>query len=146
MGIAFKAAAEAYELGEDEDVIEVPIEGVVYTARRPTVAQASLMLSGGDLLIAFKLIEGIMGRKARDHIERLVWERKIDLDDLISSGGTEQNPDGGLIPQIIEEFAKSRPTPPSTDSSPSQTTGGRRSTGRSPGKGSTLLTSPSTDS
>lgn len=146
MGISFAASAEAYAVGEDEDVVDVPIEGIVYKARRPTTAQAALMVGKADLMVAYNLVEGLMGRQARDHIERMVWERKIDLADLIDPDGTEQNPDGGLIPQIIQEFSAGRPTQPSSGSASSQTTGGRRSTGRSPGKGSIPSTSPSTDS
>ena len=146
MGISFAASAEAYAVGEDEDVVEIPIEGIVYKARRPTTAQAALMVGGGDMQIAFNLIEGLMGPQARAHIERLVWARKIDLADLLDPEGTEQNPDGGLIPQIIQEFSAARPTQPSSGSASSQTTGGRRSTGRSPGKVSSRSTSRSTDS
>ena len=88
------------------------------------------------------LAQSIMGLPARKHLERLIWERRIDFGDIM--GGTEQNPEG-LISSIIAEFA-GRPTEPSTDSSPSQAPGGRKSTGRAPGKGSTRSTSPSTDS
>lgn len=147
--IDFKIAAEAASTPEDEDVVEVPIEGVTYLARRPTLAMSALMTAslnskGGDRLSAvFKLIGGLMGDDARDHIERLVWDRRINYEDLI--GGSEDNPDGGLIDQIFAEFT-ARPTGPSTGSSASPGTGGRKSTGRSPGKGSTRSTSPSTDS
>lgn len=149
MVIEFAVAAEASEVGEDEDVVEIPIDGVTYQARRPTVAQGALLnvalASKGvkALSAVYELIGGVMGEDARAHIERLVWARRIDFDDLV--GGSEKNPDGGLIDQIFEAFTEF-PTKPSSGSSPSRPTTGRRSTGRSPGKGSTRSPSPSTDS
>lgn len=146
--LEFKVAAEAAEAGEDEDVLEVPIAGTVYLARRPTVAQAALLNStlagnGTDRLGAiFKLIEGLLGEEALEVIKELVWQRRIDFGDLL--GGSDENP-MGLIDMIFEGFSE-RPTQPSDDSSPSRAPGGRRSTGRSPGKGSTRSASPSTAS
>lgn len=149
MGINFQVAAEAAMAADDEDVVEVPIAGQVFYARRPTTAQAMLLnqsLNGtgaARLSATFRLVEGLMGEKAQALVEDLIWARRIDLGDLI--GGSDQNPDGGLIDQIFAEFT-GRPTAPSTDSSGSQSAGGRRSTGRSPGKGSTRSPSPSIDS
>ncbi len=147
MGISFHAAAKAAEVGENEDVVEVPIDGKVYLARRPTVAQSTLLniaLAGQRqerLVAVFQIVDALLGNEARQIIERMIWERRIDFPDLI--GGSDQNPEGGLIDQIFAEFA-ARPTEPSTDSSSSQTPGGRTSTGRSPGKGS--IPSPSRSS
>lgn len=146
MPIGFAVAAKASETPQDEDVVEVPIDDVIYFARRPTTAMGALLtdaLQSGQLGTVYKLIEGLLGEDARKHVERLVWARRVDFDDLI--GGSEQNPEGGLIDQIFAEFA-GHPTEPSTASSASPRTGGRRSQGRSPGKGSTRSTSPSTDS
>ena len=140
----------ASEATEDEDVVEVPIEGIVYKARRPSVAQGALMAyaqaaqAGDALAVVFKLIKALMGEEALEHIERLVWDRRIDFGDLLG-GGTEMNPEIGLVDGIFAEFSE-RPTQPSTASSSTRATGGRRSTGRSPGKGSTHSPSPSTDS
>lgn len=147
--LEFNVAAEAAEVAEDEDIVEVPINGKVFQARRPTVAMGALLnanlnSTGPDrLTVVFRLVEGFMGPEAREEIEALIWDRKIDYGDLI--GGSEQNPEGGLIDRLFEAFAE-RPTTPSTGSSPSQAAGGRRSTGRSPGKGSTRSPSPSTAS
>lgn len=141
--VAAKAAAA--EVGEDEDVVEVPIDGVTYTARRPTAAQVGLLYTeGGDSFAekSMKLVAAMLGPDARKHLERLIWERRIGFDDIM--GGTEENPKG-LVSAILAEFA-GRPTEPSTDSSESQPRGGRKSTGRAPGRGSTRSTSPSTDS
>lgn len=149
MAIEFKVAAEASEAAEDEDVVEVPIEDKVYFARRPTLAQGALLNAtlnspGAERLTAvYGLVQSLIGEEGRAHIERLVMDRKIDFGDLM--GQSEQNPKGGLIDQIFAEFAE-RPTPPSTASSASPASGGRKSTGRSPGRGSTRSASPSTDS
>lgn len=150
MAIAFQAAAHAAEISPNEDVVEVPIDGVVYKARRPTPMQGALLnealtsTSGAARLSAvFKLIQALLGTEAREVLEEMAWDRRIDFPDLI--GGSEQNPEGGLLDQIFAEFA-ARPTEPSTDSSSSQTPGGRKSTGRSPGKGSIRSDSPSTAS
>lgn len=149
--IEFKVAAlaDAQKVGDDEEVLEVPIEDKVYTARRPTSAQTGLLsvaiASGGNgayTKALIDMVEIMLGAEGRAHIVRLLANRQIDLDDLL--GGTEQNPKG-LISEILEQFS-GRPTEPSTDSASSQPTGGRRSTGRSPGKGSTRSSSPSTDS
>jgi hypothetical protein len=148
--IEFNVAAKESEAQDDEDVVEVPIDGVTYYARRPTVAQGALLnltlsTKGRDRLSAvFDLIFSLMGGEALEHIRRLVMERRIDYGDLI--GYSEQNPDGGLVDLIFKEFAE-RPTQPSDDSSLSQAVAGRRSAGRSPGKGSTRSSStPSTSS
>lgn len=144
--LEFKVAAlaEVKEAGDEEDVVEVPIEDEVYVVRRPTTAQIGLWTTGMHTTaqIAFEAIETLLGKKGLDHIKRLIRNRQVDMDDLI--GGSERNPDG-LIGGILEEFA-GRPTEPSTASTKSQPSGGRRSTGRSPGKGSTRSSSPSTDS
>lgn len=146
--VSFSVAAKRAEPGEEEGVVSVPIDGVDYVARRPTTGQVALLTVAqrrGDSFgeAVMNMITAMLGTEARVHIERLIWERRISFEDLMS--GTDENPTG-LIPAIIEEFSGERPTPPSTDSSSSQTTGGRKSTGRSPGKGSTRSSSPSTDS
>lgn len=136
--IEFAVAAEAAEVDEDEDIVEVEIDGVKYTARRPTTAQSALLAvaltqTGTERLSAiFNIAEALLGTEGREHIERLVWARRIDLDDLI--GGNEKHAEG-LLDSIFSEFSE-RPTQPSADSASSQPVGGRKSTGRSPGKGS----------
>lgn len=139
------AKAEAAKPGTDEDVVEVPIDGVTYIARRPTTAQVALLNASPDATYAeavMKMVQALLGEDGLKHIQRLIWDRRIEFGDLM--GGTKSNPKG-LVSAIIAEFA-GRPTEPSTDSSPSRETGGRKSTGRAPGKGSTRSSSPSTDS
>lgn len=149
MGIEFKVAAkaEAAKISKDEDVVEVPIEDVIYIARRPTSAQVGLLTyaqaKGENYYVAaFDMVESMMGVEAVQHLRRLIGERRIDFDDIV--GGTEQNPKG-LISAVIAEFA-GRPTEPSTASTGSRPSGGRRSTGRTPGKGSTSSPTASTGS
>lgn len=148
--IQFAVAAKEAEVPADEDVVEVPIDGVTYYARRLTVGQSAALTvaMNGDgtnrAEATFNLIEGMLGHDALVHIQRLIWERRLDFDDLIG-GGSDKNPDGGLIDLIIAEFT-SRPTQPSTDSSPTPVNGGRKSGRRSPGKGSIRSDSPSTPS
>jgi hypothetical protein len=148
--LEFAAAATAHEAGEDEDVVEVGLAGRTLIARRPTTAQSVLFSSmqmdgdGGKRASGmFTMLDILFNPSDRAYIKNLILERKLDFDDLI--GGSEQNPDGGIIDSILAEFG-ARPTQPSTDSSPSRAAGGRKSTGRAPGKGSTRSTSRSTDS
>ena len=147
--IEFSVAAKEAEIAEDEDVVEVPIDGQVYLARRLTVGQSALLNealngNGSRVEATFRLIEGFIGPEGRDHVERLIWERRLDFNDLLG-GGSETNPEGGLVDLIIQAFA-ARPTQPSTDSSPSPVNGGRKSKGRSHGKGSIRSDSDSTSS
>ena len=144
MGIAFKVAAEAELAGDNEDVVEVPIEDVTYVARKPTTAQLAVFYASDNQFKAvFDLLGDMIGDDAVEHIKRLIHERRIDFSDLL--GGSEENEDG-LITQIINEFGTGRPTQPSTGSSATPTTGGRKSTRRAPGKGSTSSPSESTSS
>lgn len=146
--IAFNVAAKAEvtKALEEAEVALVVIDGVEYTVPRPTSAQVGMFISTlrtasvGEAV--FEMVEVLLGRDGLRHIQRLVKERRIELSDLF--GGSELNP-SGLIGNIIEEFS-GRPTQPSTDSSESQPSGGRKSTGRARGKGSIPSTSPSTDS
>lgn len=150
MGIEFKVAAAAAR--GDDDVVEVtfpePI-GVV-KAKRLTTAQAEIM--GTELRLrptvtALKIAAISMGTEVADYLEALLLDGVIDQPDLI--GGWGENDEGkneeGLIDSLIRQFT-GRPTGPSTGSSTSQTAGGRRSTARTPGKGSTRSASRSTGS
>jgi hypothetical protein len=149
--LEFAAAAAASEVEEDEDVVEVNLFGMPVTARRLTTAQSALLTAartqGGAAQAAsiFGAIEDMFGTAALDHVKRLIHERRIDMYDLLG-GGTALNPDHGVIDAVTTAFAAGRPTQPSTASSSSRARGGQKSTGRSPGKGSTRSTSPSTPS
>lgn len=145
--LEFNIAAEASEASEDDDYVEIPLGDKVFRAYRPTVAQGALLVATrgtGNVGMAFKLIRGIVGDEFADIIEEAVWNRRLDFDDLVG-GGTELNPDHGLLDGIFEQFGE-RPTKPSTVSSSTPERGGRKSTGRSPGKGSIPSPSRSTGS
>ncbi len=150
MTIEFKVAAEAATPGEKEPVVEVPIDGEIFIARKPTTAQIAILnvaLSSRNLAEQFvgviDMVEAMMGASGRTKIEELLRQRRIDMDDLV--GGSESN-EAGLLDQIVAEFS-GRPTKPSTGSSSKSQPSGRRSTGRAPGKGSTTRSpSPSEDS
>lgn len=72
-------------------------------------------------------------------LENLVEDGKIDFGLIF--GGEELNEGRSILGMLIEQ-ASARPTQPSGGSSASSPTTGRRSTGRSPGKGSTASTPP----
>jgi len=144
--LEFAAAAEASEADKKDDGgLVVGLFGMEVVAEPLTTAQMALLTyarqQGGGAQVAaiFDAIQDIFGSEALAHVKRLIHQRRIDMGDLL--GGTDQNPDGGVIDRVIEAFSDGRPTPPSTASSRSRAAGGRKSTGRSPGKGSTLSTS-----
>lgn len=155
MGIEFNVAVKAKEAekqaeeGVEEpegDYLEVPIEGEVYRCKRPEPGVTTVLLAADAASmprLLMKFVRDMMGVEAEAHIKRLLWDGAIVIDDLWM--GTEQNPGGGLVMSILKEFG-GRPTEPSTASADSQPRGGRKSTGRAPGKGSTRSTSPSTGS
>lgn len=148
--IDFKIGAKRSEAEEDGDFVEVPLDGEVYEARLPSSGQVALFAAAfsgdvpGQAQAVFDMVEAMLGKDALIHIKSLLKNRIIDMDDLYG-GGTELNPERGLIDSIMEEFT-GRPTQPSTASSRSQASGGRKSTARTPGKGSTRSASPSTAS
>lgn len=146
--INFAMAAEASEMDPDEDVVEVPIGDKVYYARRPTVAQTAYLENATrtrNLGVVFKMLHSLIGGEATRILEDAILDRRIDFGDILG-GGTKLNPDKGLIDQIFEEFKLQHPTKPSSDSAESPRDTGRKSTRRSPGKGSTRSASTSTDS
>jgi hypothetical protein len=149
--LEFAAAAAASEVADDEDIVEVDLFGMEVVARRLTTAQMALLSAarsagGGEQVNAiFGSIEDMFGKDALVHVKRLIHERRIDMGDLLG-GGTDLNPDRGVIDAVIQEFSAGRPTQPSTASSSSRGRGGPKSTGRSPGRGSTRSDSPSTRS
>lgn len=149
MAIDFVTAAKAASLSADEDTVDVPIEGITYKAHRLTTIQAGLLadvLRRGNIRLPalLGLIEAMMGIAAREHIERLIFQGRIEGGDLLG-GGTVNNPESGLLDKIVEEFS-SRPTVPSTDSSESQESTGRSSTENSPAETSIPSPYPSTAS
>lgn len=147
--IAAKDAA-----GEDEEVLEIPFGERTLLAKRPTAGQIALFYDraasdpttdepdNGPVGAVFNFLRGVLAEGDVPYLKKLISDGSIDFDLLL--GGDDKN-DRGLVDAIMEEWA-GRPTGPSSDSSPSREATGRRSTGRSPGKGSTRSASPSTDS
>lgn len=156
MGIEFNVAAKAKEAeelrasGDDEsaddlELVEVPIDGKIFRAKRPDASKLTVVLTADAQQLPrmiLKLIEDMFtipgkdgqdGKEVKKILQDLIWEGAITFSDLFI--GTEQNPNG-LILQIASEFG-GRPTEPSTASAASAQTGGRKSTVRSRGKGST---------
>lgn len=131
--------AEVDENGED-DVIEFSIGEYEFTGQRPTPAQVSLLIGTGNLGgsaslgAAYRFLRGVLTQSSYNLFLTLIEDRKL-TDDILF-GASEGN-ERGLIDNLIEQVAE-RPTQPPTDSSTSSELGGKKSTGRSPGKGSTL--------
>jgi hypothetical protein len=133
--------------GEEPDRLEFTIDGVEFSCEIPTSAQIALMASaadeGGATMVnaVFNFLRGIMYDEEFLRLRRLVSRGKIDFD--IIFGGNDDN-EVGVVDWIIEEAAdRTRPTGPSTGSSESRGSGGRRSTGRSHSRASTRGGSPS---
>lgn len=147
--ISFNIAAEAAPQVVSDKTVTAVINGVEYEARPFSAGQLAMLnvdIASGSMsqqtngLLHF--IEIVLGEEVRDIIADALRVGTIDMEDVL--GGSEQNPDG-LIGAIVSEFS-GRPTKPSSGSSSKPQPGGRRSTGRAPGKGSTRSSSAPTDS
>lgn len=148
----FKVAAKE-AAGETEEVIEIVFGERTLVSRIPTSGQVALFYdrlastSAGDdedsgaVAAVFGLLRGVLAPGDVPYLKQLLQDRRIGFDVLL--GGDEEGE--GLVDALMAEYA-GRPTTPSTDSSASPESTGRKSTGRSPGKGSTRSASPSTAS
>lgn len=143
----FRAAAK-HAAGEQEELDLPPIvlpDGTVenFTISIPTTGQISLVAASMDaggvemLGAVYNFLRGLMTTEDYRRFRGLVADGTIPFELVI--GGDELNEDG-IIDWIIEN-STDRPTKAPTDFLPSQKTGGQRSTGRSPGRGSTRSTS-----
>lgn len=152
----FKVAAKraAKEVDDATEVIEIPFGERTLIATVPTSGQAALFYTrltrenneeendNGPVNAVFGLLHSVLAKGDVPYIKELLGDSRIQFGTLF--GGDGDN-DAGLVESLLKEAA-GRPTEPSTDSSPSQESTGRRSTGRAPGKGSTRTTSKSTAS
>lgn len=147
MRLSFEVAVKQQLEEEENEGAEKPEPWLVFgllgqdftVPERPTASQnisvvAALAEGGASPLRAiFAYLDNILlpgeGRKIRRMIER----KDIEFDLLY--GGDELNEEG--IVDRIMALASENPTDAPTASSSSQAGTGRRSTGRSPGKGST---------
>lgn len=148
----FKVAAKR-AAGEAKDEIEIPFGERTLIATPPSPGQVALFYDraattpteedpdAGPVSAVFGFLRGVLAEGDVPYLKGLLQDRRIEFETLL--GGDDDGP--GLIDSIMEEYG-ARPTGPSTDSSASPESTGRPSTGRTPGKGSTRSTSPSTGS
>jgi len=136
--------------GAEPEVFEFSIAGQDFVADMPTNTQIVLLsatLSGGrtsDVLTgSLEFLEGTLRGNGYKRIRRLVAQGIVSTDLLI--GGDENN-DKGIVDSIVAMVSDGRPPTRSTGSSGSQKPGGKKSTGRAPGKGSILSDFPSAGS
>jgi len=148
--VASKRAAQ-----EDDEVIEIPFGDRTLISKIPTPGQSALFYArlvspateeerdNGPVNAVFGLLRSILADGDVPYLKQLLGEGRIEFSTLF--GGDDENP-SGLVEELLRQ-ASGRPTEPSSDSSPSQKSTGRPSTGRTPGKGSIRSkASPSTDS
>jgi hypothetical protein len=137
----FKAAARAAD-SEEERILEFAIGDNEFRSKLPSTARTAMFIaamtdegSTGEAVGAiFSFLKDMLLDDGYRRLRKLISDDVIDLGTL--TGGGDENEDG-IVDWIISQASEDRPTPPSADSSSSPETGGRRSTGRSPGKGST---------
>jgi len=145
---AFQLATEAQverEGSEDEEKVEeypltLHLGPYELKYKLPTPAQVSLLIGtsqlGGSASLGatYRFLRGTFDKWSYNLLLTLVEDGKVTQDMII---GGESEDEGGIVDELIKE-ASERPTEPPTASSSSSQAGGKRSTGRSPGKGSTL--------
>lgn len=139
--------AEEGEDAPDRKVLEFSIAGEDFVADVPTLTQVILLSTSSDgatmrgmIQGCLDFLEGILHDDGIRRIKKLMAKGLITNELLL--GGDENNEEG-IISWIVEQVSEARPTTASDDSSPSPKTTGQRSTGRAPGKGSILSSSPS---
>jgi hypothetical protein len=140
----FKAAAQASVDGEGDEetpVLKFGLAGQQFVVDKATTGQMALVAAamdeGGTAMVGavFRFLRGLMEAHGDGYnrLRDLIAKGAVSFDLLV--GGDDDNEDG-IIDWIIEKSADDRPTKAPTDYLPSQGSGGKRSTGRSPGKGS----------
>lgn len=158
----FKVAAKRAEKKDNNEaeaeaeveVIEIPFGERTLISTVPTPGQAALFYArlvgtndeqetdNGTVNAVFGLLRAVLAAGDVPYLKELLGDDRISFGTLF--GGDDDN-EAGLVDSLLKEAA-GRPTTPSSDSSPSEKSTGRQSTGRSPGKGSTRSASRSTDS
>lgn len=141
--IQFKTAAQETQKArndEDDDVVEVDIDGEVYPARIPSVDELAMVMidiqgenMGDRIAGVWSFIAACFDEDDEERIKARIRSRRDGL--TLAFMLTD------VMPGMMEAFSGNFPTQPSTGSSGSPASSGRRSTGRSPGKGSTRSTS-----
>lgn len=144
----FQIAAEdaARDPDDAEELFEFTLAGQEFQARIPDVGQISILLSARStarrIMAVHRLLQKLVLDDGYERLNDLLMDGKIEFGTLF--GGDTLN-ERGVLDVMIQE-AVGRPTQPSSDSGRSQSSAGRKSTGRSPGKGSTRSASSPTDS
>jgi hypothetical protein len=147
----FKTAvekADAEAKGEAPEPFEFTLAGQEFVAALPSATQLSMLaIAIGDggkaaLETALNVFDGLLEGNGGARLRKLIANGTVKPSLLF--WGDELN-DQGIIGALVAQVT-GRPTTPSSDSSATPKTSGRRSTGRAPGKGSTRSTSPETDS
>lgn len=141
--------ADAEDKGEAPEPFEFGLAGQDFkTQKMPTSAQLSLLsigLNQGDkeaIETALDIFDGILEGNGGRRLRRLL-ARGVVTPGLLFFG--DELNEEGIIAALMEHLT-GRPTTPSSASSESPKSAGRRSTGRAPAKKSTPGDSPSTDS
>lgn len=144
----FQTAAEAAapELTDSEETFDFTLANQEFRAKYPDVGQLSVLIAAkttaGRMIAVHRLLGILLLDDGYDRINELLTNGQITFGTLF--GGDELN-ERGILDTMIQ-VAIGRPTQPSSDSGQSQRSAGRKSTGRSPGKGSTHSNSRPTDS
>lgn len=138
--MAVDLAEEDEEAPEDVDYNqEFGFGSFVLHTRLPTPAENLAFVArgtrggGGYIRAVWGFLERVCDPVDFQTLDRYVEEGRISYDLLY--GGDEQN-SHGVIDMLIER-ASANPSPAPSASTRSQSSGGQRSTGRSPGRGST---------
>jgi hypothetical protein len=128
---------EEYE-GKEPKPLEFGLAGQDFRAKVPTTGQVALVAGsfGGrnsEMVSAiFEFLQGVLLDDGYRRLRALVADGTVPFEVIF--GGDDNNEQG--IVEWISSKAAGRPTKQPTDFSKSQKSGGQRSTGRSPGKGS----------
>lgn len=148
----FKTAviqADAEAKGEAPEPFEFAIGKEEFVAKLPTGTQLSMLsigISEGSneaMTTALNVFDGLLEGDGGKRLRRLLANGTITGGLLF--WGDELNP-VGIIGALVEQVSGGRPTTPSSDSSATPETSGRRSTGRARAKVSTPSDSGPTDS
>lgn len=148
MRTSFEVAVQQQVEADENEEAEKPEPWLTFSlldqefviSERPTPSQnivviAALANGGAEPLRAiFAYLDNVLDGDGGRRIKRMVERKQISFDLLY--GGDELNEEG--IVDRIMALASANPTDAPTDSSNSSSGTGKRSTGRSPGKGSTL--------
>lgn len=134
--------AAARKAAEDQDWVEFSIAGQEFKASVPTTGQTALIMAAlGNAEIGasermaeiMAFLDSVLQDDGMKRLRKLMRDGVVPLDMIF--GGNEDN-DRGIVEFIVSHASDERPTQPSSSSSSSPESTGRRSTGRVRGEGS----------